>query len=96
MQRFKSAGSAQKFLSTHAAARPRRQALDSIQQLRTVTSTLPDLTAVISNPRDGIDTLPHEERERILRGLRIFKRLRQPRATCSSPRRGARGVIELT
>ena len=29
------------------------------------------------------------------KGVRIFMRPRRPRATCSSPRRGARGVIEL-
>jgi hypothetical protein len=29
-------------------------------------------------------------------GARNFKRLRRPRATCSSPQRVARGVIELT
>ena len=28
------------------------------------------------------------------KGVRIFMRPRRPRATCSSPRRGARGVIE--
>jgi ParB-like chromosome segregation protein Spo0J len=30
------------------------------------------------------------------KGVRIFMRPRRPRATCSSPRRGARGGIELT
>ena len=45
--------------------------------------------------RDGIVTLPREERERAIR-IWIFIRPRRPLATCSSPRRGARGVIELT
>jgi hypothetical protein len=44
---------------------------------------------------DGIVTLAREERERTMGGT-VFTRPRRPRATCTSPRRGARGVIELT
>jgi len=44
--------------------------------------------------RTGIVTLPCEVR--VENATAIFKRPRRPRAMCSSPRRVARGVIELT
>jgi hypothetical protein len=49
----------------------------------------------IDNCSNGIVTLPREERGRAIR-VWIFIRPRRPLATCSSRRRGARGVIELT
>jgi hypothetical protein len=45
----------------HAAVRPRRQVLDSIQQSCTVIGASPDLIVVIRYPRDGIVTLSREE-----------------------------------